>query len=206
MPQMLRFRCQACNKKLKTDERLAGVTLKCPRCGADVAVPEPITSTTPAMAGAGDENSFRFSNLKEPNELMDMTPMVDAVFLLLLFFMVTASFSLQKSIQVPAPDPTEAAQQDRTIEEIEADNDYVIVRIDRENTVWVEDRVAPSRHELLSQLREARQRGGERPPSSLMVVASGDAAHETVVMALDAGSAVGMENVRLAPIDADDFF
>ena len=39
-----------------------------------------------------------------------------------------------------------------------------------------------------------------------MVVASGDAAHEKVVMALDAGSAVGMENVRLAPIDADDFF
>jgi hypothetical protein len=39
-----------------------------------------------------------------------------------------------------------------------------------------------------------------------MVVASGDATHETVVMALDAGSAVGMENVRLAPVDADDFF
>lgn len=204
---MLRFRCNACNKKLKTDKRLAGATLKCPRCGEEIAVPAPETSTAPsAVAGSDVDENFQFSNRGEPEELMDMTPMVDAVFLLLLFFMVTAAFSLQKSIQVPAPDPTEAAKQDRTIEEIEADNDYVIVRIDRDNTVWVEDRVAPSRHELLSQLREARQRGGERPPGSLMVVASGDATHETVVMALDAGSAVGMENVRLAPVDADDFF
>lgn len=209
---MLRFRCNACDKKLKTDERLAGMTLICPRCGEKVAVPASAPTMAPVSTADGELNdsdigeSFHFSNLKEPNELMDMTPMVDAVFLLLLFFMVTASFSMQKSIQVPAPDPTEAAMQDRTIEEIEADSDYIIIRIDRDNTVWVEDRVAPSRHELLSQLREARERGGERPPNSLMVVASGDAAHEKVVMALDAGSAVGMENVRLAPIDADDFF
>jgi hypothetical protein len=33
---------------------------------------------------------------------MDMTPMVDVTFLLLIFFMVTASFSVQKSIQRPA--------------------------------------------------------------------------------------------------------
>jgi biopolymer transport protein ExbD len=201
---MLRFRCNACNKKLKTDERLAGATLKCPRCGEEVNVPVPQSSS--AWAAADVDDGFEFSNRGEPEELMDMTPMVDAVFLLLLFFMVTAAFSLQKSIQVPAPDPTEAAKQDRTIEEIEADKYYVIVRIDRDNTVWVEDRVAPSRHELLSQLREARDRGGERPPGSLMVVASGDATHEMVVMALDAGSAVGMENVRLAPVDADDLF
>jgi biopolymer transport protein ExbD len=32
---------------------------------------------------------------------LDITPMVDVTFLLLIFFMVTASFSLQKSIQVP---------------------------------------------------------------------------------------------------------
>tara|TARA_R110002111_G_scaffold250210_1_gene314412 strand:+ start:132 stop:608 length:477 start_codon:yes stop_codon:yes gene_type:complete len=32
---------------------------------------------------------------------MDMTPMVDVTFLLLIFFMVTAAFSLQKSIEMP---------------------------------------------------------------------------------------------------------
>ena len=36
-----------------------------------------------------------------------------------------------------------------------------------------------------------------------LVLADGDCRHETVVMVLDAGNAVGMENVRLAT--ADDF-
>ncbi|MEZ6071713.1 MAG: biopolymer transporter ExbD [Pirellulales bacterium] len=204
---MLRFRCHNCEKKLKADERLAGATIECPRCGARIAVPIPDRPATEPSSDWDDvDEPFHFGNRGEPDELMDMTPMVDAVFLLLLFFMVTAAFSLQKSIQVPAPDPSAQAAQDRTIEEIEADNDYIIVRIDRDDTVWVEDRVAPSRHELLSQLREARNRVGERPPTSLMVIASGDASHEKVVMALDAGSAVGMENVRLAPDDADELF
>ena len=37
-----------------------------------------------------------------------------------------------------------------------------------------------------------------------MVMADGEAAHEKVVMALDAGNAVGMENVRLATVDDDE--
>jgi len=36
-------------------------------------------------------------------------------------------------------------------------------------------------------------------------LASGECRHETVVMALDAGNAVGMENVRLATRDEEDF-
>ena len=145
MTTMLRFRCNACNKKLKADERIAGATLKCPRCGEEVAVPAPEVSMAAAGTSGGDgDESFQFSNLREPNELMDMTPMVDAVFLHLLFFMVTASFSLQKSIQVPAPDPTEAAAQDRTIEEIEEDTDYIVVRIDRDNNKPFSARRCPS--------------------------------------------------------------
>ena len=41
-------------------------------------------------------------------------------------------------------------------------------------------------------------------PAKLLVLASGDAVHHRVVAALDAGSAVGMEEVRLATVD-DDF-
>ena len=35
---------------------------------------------------------------------LDMTPMCDVTFLLLIFFMVTAAFAMQKSFEVPAPD------------------------------------------------------------------------------------------------------
>ncbi len=135
---------------------------------------------------------------------MDMTPMVDVTFLLLIFFMVTAAYSLQKSLEMPNPDRQEEAAETRTIEELETDSDYIIVRISRDNTVWVNDLEAPSQPEVLAKLREARQATpGTRGPNSLLVIADPEARHETVVMVLDAGNAIGMENIRLACIEED---
>ena len=74
----------------------------------------------------------------------------------------------------------------RTIEEVEHDDDYVIVRIYRDDSIFVDDREATSEQELLVQLREARQGspgGGTTGPSNLLVMADGDC-RETVVMAL----------------------
>jgi biopolymer transport protein ExbD len=154
----------------------------------------------------GDE--VRFDTKRARDEGLDMTPMVDVTFLLLIFFMVTAAYSLQKSIEVPAPDQEESSTQARTREEIEQDDDYIIVHIARDNTIWVNDVEAPSEQELLARLREFRDtpiQGSSRGPSSLMVMADGEALHEKVILALDAGNAVGMENVRLATVDDDDF-
>lgn len=135
---------------------------------------------------------------------MDMTPMVDMTFLLLIFFICTSTFNLQKSIEMPVPDQTEGVAQSRTLEELEEDDDFIIVRIDADNTVWVEDAAAYSEIELLSKLRELKAgTGGGAGATSLMVMASGDAAHETVVRVLDSGTAVGMENIRLSNM-ADD--
>ncbi|OHB70754.1 MAG: hypothetical protein A2V70_11835 [Planctomycetes bacterium RBG_13_63_9] len=147
------------------------------------------------------------TNGQAEGEELDMTPMVDVTFLLLIFFMVTAAFSLQKSIEVPPPDRSESAAQARTIEEVEQDDDYVIIRIDRDSTIWVEDSEATSEQDLLVKLREARAGlpGSTMGPSSLLVLADGDCRHETVVMVLDAGNAVGMENVRLATADEGTF-
>ncbi|MHB1037178.1 MAG: ExbD/TolR family protein [Pirellulales bacterium] len=159
---------------------------------------EPEETVAPVRFGAGADGD---------EELIDMTPMIDMTFLLLIFFMITAAFSLQKSIEVPTPDRREKTSQARTLEQVEADDDYVIVRIDKDDTVWVNDSEAPSEQELLVKLREARQGppgSSSKGPSSLLVLADGDARHETVVRALDAGNAVGMENVRLATVDEDD--
>jgi biopolymer transport protein ExbD len=211
-----------------TEDRHAGATVTCPGCGIAVTVlsagpsqaaakaaAEPAVATQAAPGGArpaaGDSDeteSVRFSGRRTEDEGMDMTPMVDVTFLLLIFFMVTAAYSLQKSIEVPPPDQSESAAQARTLEEIEQDDDYVIIEVHRDNTVWVNDREAPTRQEVLSILREARQGppGSSTPgPSSLLVLADGDAKYETVIMALDAGNAVGMESVRLASVDEEDF-
>jgi len=131
--------------------------------------------------------------------------MVDVTFLLLIFFMVTAAYSLQKSIEVPAPEPDEQTQQARTLREIETDDDYIIVHVYRDNTIWVAGRQAPSEQELLLRLRERMDEGG-RKRSKLLVLADPEARHETVVRALDAGSAVGIESLRLATADESDLY
>lgn len=143
----------------------------------------------------------RFRAGRRPeDEGLDMTPMVDVTFLLLIFFMVTAAYSLQKSIEIPPPEREEEAAQARTIREIEQDSDYVIIKIYADNTVWVNDSMA-SGQEVLVKLREARDSQGA---SSLLVAAHPECRHETVVMALDAGNALGMENVQLATADEMD--
>jgi biopolymer transport protein ExbD len=151
-------------------------------------------------------SSVRFFRRHRGEEDLDMTPMVDVTFLLLIFFMVTAAFALQKSIETPPPDREEGTTQNRTIEELEQDDDYIIVRVAHDDTIWVEDREAPTRHELLAKIREIRDGAPSRQmPSHLLVLADSQAHHDVVVMALDAGNAVGMEYVRIQTVDEEDF-
>lgn len=189
----IHFRCQACGHKLKADASLAGRRVACTRCHDVQTVP------APALA----EEPLKFRRDPPPADEWDMTPMIDVVFLLLIFFMVTAAFSLQKAIELPEAEEQAAASTLPTLEELEQDTDYVIVEIDKDNMIWVDDLPAPSQQELLSRLRMIR-RGrdvGGRGPRRLLVVASGMARHEQVVQVLDAGMEVGMDDIRLASAD-----
>ena len=139
---------------------------------------------------------------------MDMTPMVDVTFLLLIFFMITAAFALQKSLEVPPVDEDEATET-QTVEDLEKDS--IVVRVDGDNIFWIgcpmwpEEQRAPSMTDMRSKVREARK-GDESGsgPAKLLVQANGDATHEHVVAALDAGSAVGMEDIRLMTYEDGD--
>lgn len=174
----------------------------CPMCGA--ALPG---SPPSGDADADDPEKVVFRRPAEEDSGIDMTPMVDVVFQLLIFFMLTAAFAAQKSLEVPPPDPQKEAAQARTVQDILADDDTIVIRIDKDSTIWVEESEAPSKQELLAKLRETREgRGGEGTgPSNCVVMADGDARHEAVVTALDCANAVGMENVRLATVDDEDY-
>jgi len=128
-----------------------------------------------------------------------MTPMVDVTFLLLIFFMITASFSMQKTLAVPRPDSTDAVAP-RLLEDIENDDDFIVVHVDQDSVVWIDDREAPTRHELLARLREKLEdvEEGRKAPSNLLLTIHPDSRYERVVMCVDVGSALGIENVRLA--------
>lgn len=141
---------------------------------------------------------------------LDMTPMVDVTFLLLIFFMITAAFALQKAIEVP-PQSEDQAASTQTVEELEEDS--ITVRINGDNVYWVgcpawgEERRAPSKQDMRTAVREARNGGNANSPgfAKLLVQASSDATHEFVVAALDAGSANSVEQIQLMMIEDEDY-
>jgi serine/threonine protein kinase/biopolymer transport protein ExbD len=139
-----------------------------------------------------DEEEFGIRKVQTEFEEMDLTPMVDVTFLLLIFFMITASFSLQKAIQTPAPDPDEkGAAATPTMEELQRDS--VIVFVDETNTVYVDDEPLSDVSEIESALRD---KIGNEQKTELVLEASPEALHENIVIVIDAAKEVGMQRIR----------
>jgi len=168
-------------------------------------LPAPPQPPPPAPPPEEDDPEPVVLKSKLEDSEMDVTPMVDIVFQLLIFFMVTASFSLQKSMQLPKPKddrPSAAA----VPQDEEPEGDLVTVYVDSFNTYRVEaadfEEEAPSEQDLIIKLRRAR--AAPKPPTRLMVKANGEALHSKVVAALDAGTAVGMEQLQLQTVEQDD--
>jgi biopolymer transport protein ExbD len=139
-----------------------------------------------------------------------MTPMVDVTFQLLIFFMLTASFTMQKSLNVPKPQST-APSTVRSVEDLQQDTDVIVVRVDATGTffvgssAWDDEIEAPSPQELLVKLRQARAGDSAGSiPTRMVVMANGEATHERVVIAIDAGNDVGMEEVQLVTVEDDE--
>ena len=212
------FHCPTCGAAHSAGEPLIGRQVRCPKCGDVVVVsrPKPVRQKparpAPAAAPAGssrgpDEERFDLPKREAVEASMDMTPMVDVTFQLLIFFMVTAAFAMQKSIEIPKPEQDEQLQAQPVDPEV--DPNSILVRIDQNNTFQIlhetiapEDSEAGSEQELLQKLRYAQDTApGGSPPSRLLVQAHGDAHHEYVVLALDAGTAIGMEQVQLMTVE-----
>jgi biopolymer transport protein ExbD len=195
---------------------MVGHQLRCPKCGEMVSVPEPSQARSrsaargaPAASPAAAETPVDLGSKREAVEAdMDMTPMVDVTFLLLIFFMVTAAFALQKSIEIPKPSQDEAST-NVVQKDPEEDPEYVTVFVDEFSTFHVTtldwDVEAPSDQELIRKLIEARNgNSAGKVPTKLLVKAHGDAMHEKVVTALDAGTEVGMEQVQLVTVEESE--
>lgn len=141
---------------------------------------------------------------KRAHPEMDMTPMVDVTFLLLIFFMVTAAFTMQKSFEMPTPQSDQAST---NVQQDTQDNeDMIVVRVDEFNTfhvlapAWDDERECPSKQDLLVNLRDARSNGSA---TKMLVKAHAEATYEKVIMAMDAGTTVGMDGVKLMTVEDD---
>lgn len=138
-----------------------------------------------------------------PEDELDMTPMVDVTFLLLIFFMVTASFTLRKSFEQAHSQVDDPST--NVVEDNEDDKDFVEVIIDQTNTFYIRTRdteeiEAPSDREMRDVLREAKNiAGAER----LIIRAHVDALHSKVVKVLDTANSVGMERIETVVTEVD---
>jgi biopolymer transport protein ExbD len=143
-----------------------------------------------------------FSLKKEPipEDEMDMTPMVDVTFLLLIFFMVTASFTMQKSIEQPRAAPDDPAPMEQEILE-----DYIEIAIDQNNNYYVTspneaEREAPSEREMRAILSDAK---ANTSATRLVIKAHLDCKHSRVITAWDAGVMVGMNKIEIKTTEQD---
>jgi biopolymer transport protein ExbD len=135
-------------------------------------------------------------------DLVDMTSMVDIVFFLLIFFMVTGMQGVAASISLPPPDAQKtSAKGQRSVASFESDESFIVVRIDSDDSIWLEGAEIPSEQELRSRLRAMRK---SRTISKMLVLGHGDAHQATAVMVLDAGNDIGVEDLRLAVVDDED--
>jgi biopolymer transport protein ExbD len=133
-------------------------------------------------------------------EMIDMTAMVDIVFFLLIFFLVTSMHALDSTIPMPVPDPQKGAvREPKSVAAMESDDNFVVVRIDRNDKISVDGSEVRSDRELLFKLRDLRLSSAH--PEKLLVVGHGDATHGTVVMVLDTGRELGMDQVKLTMQD-----
>jgi biopolymer transport protein ExbD len=149
-----------------------------------------------------EDQLFSLTKEKIPEDEMDMTPMVDVTFLLLIFFMITASFSLQKSLEQPRAATDDPAE--NVVEPI-IEEDYVEIIIDQNNNYYVTTRVeaekeAPSEREMRAILSDAKENSSA---TRLVIKAHLDAKHSRVITAWDAGVMVGMSKIEIKTTEQD---
>lgn len=118
---------------------------------------------------------------------INITPMLDIVFIMLIFFIVTTSFVKEKGLEVSRPASTPP-------KEIKQDRGPIVVKIDSSSLITVKGRVLePGVVEANLEREKA-----EKPTSPLIVAAHPEADTEALVTILDAARAVGIESVNVA--------
>lgn len=124
----------------------------------------------------------------EANDI-DLTPMLDVVFIMLIFFIVTASFVKEVGIDVNIPeDNNNPPPPDAPLN--------IVVRITADNQIWMEERRVDERA-VRSNIERMR---AELPKASVIISADPKAHAGTYILVADAAREARAPNVVLAPM------
>jgi len=138
----------------------------------------------------------------EPPDI-NLAPLIDVVFLLLIFFMVTTTFKDEVGIKIQLPE----AQSGATV----AKQALTLV-IDASGSFYINDRQVVDTHPetlrkaLGEAIDQARQISGDRLPGELPLVLMADAQtpHQAVMTALDVASQLGLKRFSFAASQKQD--
>jgi biopolymer transport protein ExbD len=121
---------------------------------------------------------------EEENEI-NLTPMLDVVFIMLIFFIVTATFIKEAGIQVERPDTTTAESQDDAA---------ILIAISPTDEIWIDRKERDPRtvRSIIERLH------AENPKGSIVIQADEGSTHETLVIVMEAAKAAGVTNVAIA--------
>ncbi|MFO7596768.1 MAG: biopolymer transporter ExbD [Desulfocurvibacter africanus] len=123
--------------------------------------------------------------LRSKSSMIDMTPLIDMVFILLIFFIVTTSFVREAGVEVDRPLASSAEVKDKA---------SVILGVTREGRVFVEGRSLDIRS-----VRAYMERFlAETPDGAAVIVADKESMTGTLVQVLDQCRLAGARNVSVA--------
>ena len=121
---------------------------------------------------------------EEENEI-NLTPMLDVVFIMLIFFIVTATFIKEAGIQVERPNTVTADTQDDAA---------ILIAISPNDEIWIDRQERDPRavRGIIERLH------AENPKGSIVIQADEGSTHETLVIVMESAKAAGVTNVAIA--------
>ncbi len=133
------------------------------------------------MAGKHQQRSF----VEEEDTEINLTPMLDVVFIMLIFFIVTATFIKEPGVQVERPFAVTAEVPGKG---------SIFVAINEANEIWI-DREKVDPRGVKSVLERLAI---ESPEGGVVIQADGQAKNEFLITVMDAAKEAGIVNVTVA--------
>ena len=116
---------------------------------------------------------------------VNMTPMLDVVFIMLIFFIVTASFVKESGIDVNRPDAATAERKERG---------NILVAISPTGQIWIDKRQV----DIRAVRANIERLHAENPQGAVVIQADSESKNGLLVQVMDAARLAGVTSVSIA--------
>ncbi|WP_293646911.1 ExbD/TolR family protein [Thiolapillus sp.] len=121
------------------------------------------------------------------NVLVDMTPLIDVVFLLLIFFMVSTTFDKQTQLKVDLPEASAQAEENQ-------DQKTIAITIDAKGQFYLDDQELVT-HDVDTLKRALQKAAADRTDIPVTVTSDKQAPFQAVMMVMDAAGQLGLSHL-----------